>query len=461
MTIPAGLLDDSAIAKLLASMTGGANMPSSSRPEPVNTGPAGLPPGGLLAPTPPFAGAQGPMNAPGAPNPGDNTHDHRDGFTGGVKHLLGVDRIQPEVAALLTPDQQQRATPGVARTLWGLVAEGKGAGDIQKERAAEMLGLTDLKKSRDTTVAIEGQRKAILSAVGPMPSDPAKAQQWTESVARLAATAPIPDKEFAETVRLTAAQLQPREFAPVRETWTTVDAMVDGKPMKVMRSNQGQLLALDGTDLRSSGARVEPMPPQVAPSFSAITGAETPEGFIPLVNTRTGAVTSTDLTARDSRGTQAKAKRENDLRTANDDMDAVDTAIQAVKDNPSALGMKNFLPTAARQRLPGRDNAQDAGTIGSLEWLAGRLRHDRFGGALTPLEAAKAARIFSEPTSPPAVTAAQLEVVKAALARKQRSLQAQVEATPGKTPAKKAPPRPAGVPDDEWAQFLKDKGYTP
>lgn len=447
MTMPAGLLDQSAVAKLLASMTGGANMPSNTTPEPVNAGPAGLPQGGLLAPPTP---GQGPMQAPQAPN----THDHRSGLKGGVQHLLGTDRIQPELAALLTPDQQQRVKPGIGRTLWGMLADGQGAGDIQKDRAMEMLGLTDLKQKRDMTAQHQKAWAQIQAAAGPISTDPVKAQEQMEWIARSAAAAGVPE---AEITRLTAAQLREREFAPMRETWTTVDAMVNGQPMKVMRSNQGQLMTLDGVDLRTSGARVEPMPPQVAPSFTAVTGAETPDGTIPLVNTRTGAVTATDLTARDSRQSQANAKRENDLRTMTDDIGTVDAALEAVKANPSAFGLKNLLPTVLRQRMPGRDNETDAGTIGALEFMVGRLRHDRFGGALTALEAAKAARIFSEPSSPPEVIRGQLEVVRAALERRENSLRAQVNAVPGK----KAPPRPPGASDEEWAAFLKDKGYTP
>jgi len=130
----------------------------------------------------------------------------------------------------------------------------------------------------------------------------------------------------------------------------------------------------------------------------------------------------------------ASEKRADGLRVMKDDLDGINEALAQVESNPSAFGLKNALPTAMRQRLPGRNNDADATTLGSLEYVVGRLRHDRFGGALSALEASKAARIFSEPTSPPGVVRAQLEVIRNALMRQQRALARQMTTDTPATP---------------------------
>ena len=95
-------------------------------------------------------------------------------------------------------------------------------------------------------------------------------------------------------------------------------------------------------------------------------------------------------------------------------------ATDAVEANPNAFGLKNKLPDIARQRLPGA--SVDAGTIGALEYVVGELRHGRFGGALSELEANKAARIFSEPSSPPDVILAQLKEIGKAIKMRRDAL---------------------------------------
>lgn len=145
----------------------------------------------------------------------------------------------------------------------------------------------------------------------------------------------------------------------------------------------------------------------------------------------------------------AQTKRQEMFRAAGEDIDAIDAALAEVGSNASAFGLKNYLPGVLRRRIPGRDNAADAQSIGSVEYVVGRLRHDRFGGALTPTEVAKAGRIFSDPTSPPEQIAKELGILRDRLAKRQRTLNPMRS---GPTPA--SPVAEEGKPynPDEWDQ---------
>jgi len=161
--------------------------------------------------------------------------------------------------------------------------------------------------------------------------------------------------------------------------------------------------------------------------FAATTKG--PPGIVPMRVRR-------PPTATNLRGAiaQQKAMAETEQQGA-----MVDHAIASVKDNSGAFGVKNYLPDFARERLASAP--KDAETLASLEAIVGELRHARFGGALTALEANKAARIFSDPTSPPDVILAKLSEMKQMIGSQKGAQAANFSAKPGGL----GTPPPSGV----------------
>jgi hypothetical protein len=169
MTLPFGLLDQSAVARLLASMQG----PSNNVPQPPQMG-------GLMAPqlpSPvPFNPNAGRSTSPG----GDPTHDHRSGIRGGLLHAVGADQMPPELAALLTPDQQKRVKPGLLATVGNAVLTGRGPQAVMQDRAMNLIGLQDAKKARELSAQQQQMMAQIQQVASTMPE-----QEGLEYTARM------------------------------------------------------------------------------------------------------------------------------------------------------------------------------------------------------------------------------------------------------------------------------------
>lgn len=155
-------------------------------------------PQALLPPTPPF----NPNDGRSTPAGDDPTHAHRKGLLGGLRHLVGADRTAPEVAALLTPDQQQRVRPGLLSTVYNAVVEGKTPAQVQQERALNMLGLEDTKKARVKRDRDEKMWEQIQGVAAQIP-DP---QARLEYTARMASSMGLAQGADAG---LTAQRLRP------------------------------------------------------------------------------------------------------------------------------------------------------------------------------------------------------------------------------------------------------------
>lgn len=143
------------------------------------------------------------MQAP-EPTP-EELHEHRKGLRGGLLHLLGADRQAPEVAALLSPEERDRIRPGVASTLWNAVVEGKGPQTVQQERAANVVGLRDVKRDRDRAIRNEQLMARIQGVAATMPP-----QEAAEYVSRMSTALQLPG--FDDTA-VAAERMRPR--APV------------------------------------------------------------------------------------------------------------------------------------------------------------------------------------------------------------------------------------------------------
>lgn len=331
--------------------------------------------GGLLRQAKQAAGIeeepQALMAPPAPPQDPADLHEHKRGLLGGLRHLVGADRTAPEVAALLTPDQQKRARPGLLSTVYNAVARGKGPQEVQQERARQMLDLGDERKARDLTAQQEATARRIEAVAATM-----SPQDGAEYAARMKGIYGLPTAQAAIGA---AVGLKEREFAPQRVTWTTVPMLVNGKQSMVMRSNDGQLLdAASGTDLREAGARMEPIP--LPDTFSQMAG-ETPAGNIPLVGNRSGQVRDSGIAKPDvSDRTQAAVRREVSSNRAQ--IGVINEALAELAKYPEAVGLARMAGDAINQRVDPRGIPARAAlsNIGSL-----RI-HDRSGAAVTAKE---------------------------------------------------------------------------
>lgn len=220
MTMPAGLLDKSAIQRLLASMQGGTQHTVQA----PNLG-------GLMAPqiqpTPAFN-----PNQPVADERG--RHDHRSGVRGSILHAVGADTVAPELASLLTPDQQARVQPGLMATIGNAVIRGKTPAQVQQERALNMLGLEDTKKARDKRDREEAMWGQIQEVAAQIP-DPQTRLEYTARMASSMGLAQGADAAMA------AQRLEPGTSQPMAIR-TIPNVKRDGKVFTDIVSGDGRLI---------------------------------------------------------------------------------------------------------------------------------------------------------------------------------------------------------------------------
>lgn len=188
--------------------------------------------GGLTAPQGAFQLPQQPSDVPSQPPPQEpppalpvattDLHQHKKGFVGGLMHAIGADTMSPELAGLLTPSQQEQARPGVARTLWNLVANGEGPQSVMQDRAANILKLTDVRKKQE----MDAKRAQIAEKYAGQPMDYQTMAQMTGDLAAIG----HPDAEKYANI-LNA--IKPKDIAPRAPSPLTYKDNVlgqDGKP---------------------------------------------------------------------------------------------------------------------------------------------------------------------------------------------------------------------------------------
>jgi len=375
-------------------------------------------PGGLLSTTGSIANL---MRSAGVPQPDLDAHEHEKGLLGAIRHGIGADRVAPELGALLSADQRERVKPGLLSTVANFALRGRTPQQVQMERAATMLGLQDAKVGRDRSERQRRIEDQIQAAVGGM-----EPQAGAELAARMRLMYNLP-------------QAAPMAIATDQMRLPQMQARANAKLTVLGEDGNYYAIQQDAMGAEVPGSRVRvPKPtsgityregkgPDGAPVIYALPAEEAGDVRGSVAPRSTGL--EVPETGADTRAATAAAeKRANDARMLTDDLAGVNEALEQLKKNPNAFGLENILPSVVRSRLPGA--AEDATTIGSLEYVVGRLRHDRFGGALSALEADKAARIFSEPKNPAPVIRAQLEVIQKALIRQAESIKQQQSATP-------------------------------
>lgn len=300
-------------------------------------------------------------------SPDFNPHAHKGGIRGGLLHLFGADKMDPELGALLTPEQQERVRPGLMSTIGNAVLTGRGPQAVQRDRAAELLGLQDLKAQRDAA-AQQAQTFRSIQARAAQIQDP---QQRIEFIAREAAAAGI--LPVAEQATKTADVTRPRTTQPMAVQRQENVLGPDGRPYIVYTDGQGN-------EIRREPQYTAPRTAQDNAIVAIDDGSGNPV-YVPraeAVGQRPWQPQRTQISVRE----QAK------VDGAREGLELADWVESELNNYPDAIGLRGMLWTPLLDRL----DKEGVGVRSAIETLTGELRYGRFGGALTATEAAKALR---------------------------------------------------------------------
>lgn len=237
----------------------------------------------------------------------DPTHGHRKGIRGGLLHALGADKVAPEVAALLTPDQINRVKPGIVGSLWNAINYGKGPQSVMQDRAQNMLKLTDQKTGRQKEMAkTDVLRRWAPVVMGARTAD----DRYEAEKAMMAEYATVVGPEAMGTIPNYLNAIKPDEaktYAPQHVTWSTSSAVVDGVPSRIRTSNTGLVTDMAGNDIRKKN--ITPYSPPVQPSFNIPSGVVGEQGKPVVFNSKTGKYEEqSDLAVKPSQASGARGR---------------------------------------------------------------------------------------------------------------------------------------------------------
>lgn len=404
MTMPFGLLSNEdymarrlagqgAVPKLLAHMTDGQNLPD-----------------------PPQEGrSTSPM--------GDPTHAHRSGVRGGIMHLLGADRVNPEVAALLPAEDVARLRPKGLLGAVGQLIEGR---DYTQERKAQ--DIIRLRKQ----AADQRTWEQIQRVTANIPDE----QMRLEAVARLANAYGLPQGaplgQAAERMRPEPAKVVGPGAELVNDAGQVIHKAPDaprnpimGTPeWKAAVSYQASLIPRDDKTLVTVDINGQPvmiprsqaagMRPWIAPNATAQRGSATMRRALSSNNTSVGQID-----------------------------DLIATLSKPGPSNADAVGWKGYIPDAVLNRM----FPEGVGTRSGLQNVGSLILHDRFGSALTKTELQRAGFIPYD-TDNARTALDKLQKLKEYIAMESGFLQEQVgelaAPNPGNAPAPNAPPASGG-----------------
>lgn len=376
----------------------------------------------------PFQPAQQGPSSPQATSGGD-------GLMSRIYNTMRPD-LTPAQEYLLSPDEQKRAKGGLlGRVLKQAATLGAYTPSMQaQDRARSMIAEQGMVKERQQAADLESRQGKFRQMAQQILGDPMQLDSETlnmrlRQIDAVGRSLGVNDPAFANVLD----NIQPRGGGTQAALqWRDNVMGADGKPYQV------QFDPATGKEIQRVRQYVTPQAPRDDNVLTPVIDPSDPDRKRVIYVPRAQAAGMERPDGVGSRAAEAgRIKREDALRTLDNDVASVDEAVAQATANPTAFGIKNVLPNVIRQRLPGRNNDADAATIGALEFMVGRLRHDRFGGALTPLEASKAARIFSEPSSPASIIKEQLGVVRAALDRQRGTLGKALGGGSGGAPAGK------------------------
>jgi len=386
---------------------------------------------------------------------GDPTHAHRSGLLGRVGHAFGGDRIQPEVAALLSPDQQKRVRRGAGGALLDYLVRGETTGEAQTRRASEMLALGDTKSARDKAARDERLESQIQAAASQM--DP---QAGAEYAARmrlmygLQGAAPLAQAtdNMRDPVRL-----------PVQETFSAPRPMrIGGKEVMVQ---MGSL----GTQRIVPDAEPIPTTPAQDNTIVAIDDGMGNPVYVP----RAEAIGKKPWQAP-VRPPVATARVQETYRKKSAVLDDLNKAIDVYRGQLDATGIE-LMPGAARSRLTGsyanlKLLAKEAANLGALTGPDVKILEELFND---PASFASAGMNILERGKRKQSLLEQLDqyrsIINGNRATLEENYRREMEMSGGDSavPAgaaglrKTALPKPANATPAEWAAFLLTRGEMP
>ena len=307
----------------------------------------------------------------------DATHAHQKGIRGGLLHLLGADRMPPEIAAQLTDEQEARVRPGLAATLWNAVAHQAGPNQVQRYRAAQILGDQDASAARNKAAQDAAMRQEIFQRWSSEPNQNRRAEgiaadmlsaglgDITDAAVRLRPRAPITLSpgaglvdEYGNTITTQPFKDEPPQRPTVVRVPTT-DA--SGRPITEFVD------AVTGETLWSRPG--PPLAPRTTQPQLTVREREQDATLSELLSLNERALTA----VRATQGLDAEGKP---IPGAN----ATNISGRGLGVVPIPMWVRN---NVLRERQGGEAGASARGMFGNLVSMVGKARS---GGAITPSE---------------------------------------------------------------------------
>lgn len=375
MTIP--YFGPSAIGGLLRHAKQAAGIPDElPAPTPWNPNASPVQAGmqGLLAQN---LGAN-PVQGEGPGLPAEPVHEHRKGLRGLLSHVAGSDRVSPELAGLLTPDQQKQVRGSAFGNILRSIVDGESPQTQQEKRAARVLGLVDAKKGRDLAAKQQADWAGLQAKYGQQPSDPAAAQRWMTAMARDAQALGLPQAkelvEAADKLGYDAKVLGPGS----KLVGPSGDVLAEGNPIErnpIMGSPEWREAVKYQSSLIGQNDR----------TLVAVDDGQGNPVYIP--RSEAAGRKPWYQPGAGARGSAAMRKAVAANQTSMQEIqDLVATLSQPGDAKANAVGWKAYIPDAVLNRLfpEGVTTRSGVQNVGSL------LLHDRFGAALTKTELSRA-----------------------------------------------------------------------
>lgn len=406
------MLNVSAIDELLRALSGGGYAPNPGQVGEPEAPPPGLMQGAMPAPQRAAMSLFGPGPAPSAPPIAPPSQ-------GGLfRRLIGGDELPAGAETLLTPEQQRQVRPGLLSMVGTFLAEGKSPREQIMDRVRQAVDLGALAEDKAKERAFEASRKRIAEQFAPPENETSdqlnlRLRKMHDAFLRSG------DQKMAAHFSGIVNSLQPDRPAapPTPHTRNTAQGVENYNPA----TGQWEP-AFD-----AQGKRIMPWdstpPTERRPQRQLTTIKVDGKDVTGWANADAGTFTPIGAAKGSVSQDRANAAYKKSLSEIAQSDRLLANAVDMVKANPDAFGLKNLLPGVVRERLPGRDNALDAATKGAVEAVVGELRHARFGGAITKQEAELSIALFTKPNSPPDVILAKLAELRKMVEARRAGLQ--------------------------------------
>lgn len=384
-----------------------------------------------------------------------------------LRKLIGNENVPPELAQLLTPEQQQDVTPGLWTTIGNFLKDGSTPRQRMMNRTREILAYGDLGTARTNDRRLASERSRIAQEYASDPSGMARemaaAGVWQPQEAASFAKAYEPaDQERPQSLGGNAF------WNPLERRVEYVDAPPT-RPLSPSTRNTAQGVQNWNPDARKwefeideTGSRVMPWAQPIQPGFTTPAGVVGPGGRPMVLNTKTGQfVEAPEGTARQTGSPITPMERN-------------------LAASDARLSIATLMGPDGKMKPPPNSLDRVATRSDWTNWMASDYGQSYMNNVRKLIRAWAVViegKRFSDKDQEfqeaqrsfrPFEGTLTLEGKQLTIENMARDLQGAIRA-PGSggrsggagRPSGSIPPRPASATDAEWAQYLKDRGFTP